>query len=220
MKDEPGTFESPAMVNWTGFYIGVHGGYGNANHELTVDKSYKTEGGTDTFNWLDLDGINSRGFIGGVNGGLDLSRGGWVFGVLGGYSFTNMESSLSVADGAAKWTLSKQDEWYVGGRVGRVVAPRTLVYLLAAYTQTEYELSGTGIDDKPSQTYSGIKAGVGGEFALTNNIFLGMEYTHDFYGKQDWINEDGFKVSDSLDEDKIMATLKFKLNGGLGRFAD
>ncbi len=162
----------------------------------------------------------SRGFVGGIDGGFDVARNGWVFGLLGGYSFSNMESSLSVFDGAAELNLSKQDEWYLGGRLGRVVAPRTMFYLLAAYTQTEYELSGTGIDQSPHQSYSGIKAGTGVEYALGANSFFGLEYAHDFYGKQDWLNGDGIKISDSLDEDKIQATFKIKFGGDLPYIGD
>lgn len=210
MKDEPGNFEAP-LVNWTGLYVGVQGGYGNANHEVNVSAHDEDE----SFEILNFDGINSRGFVGGITGGFDLARQGTVFGVLGGYTLSNMESSLSLFDGAAEWSLEKQNEWYVGARLGRVVAPRTLVYILAAYTQTEYELSGSGID-ATSKTYNGIKAGIGGEYALGSNFFAGLEYTHDFYGDATWVDEHGIKVTDSLDEDKIMATLKLKLNGGLG----
>jgi outer membrane immunogenic protein len=216
-KDAPGAYTPAEIgVNWSGVYIGAHGGYGNANHELSVDESYEGK----SFNIIDLDGINSRGFVGGIDAGADVARNGWLFGVLGGYSFSNMESSLSLFDGEGKLTLSKQDEWYIGGRIGRVVAPRTMFYLLAAYTQTEYELGGTGIDEKPHQSYSGIKAGTGVEYALGANTFFGLEYAHDFYGKQDWLNEDGIKISDSLDEDKIQATFKIKFGGGLPYLGD
>jgi outer membrane immunogenic protein len=222
LKDGPAAdISSGPGVNWSGVYIGAHGGYGNANHEVSADVDFSDgEEGSSTHNLFNLDGINSRGFVGGIDAGADVASGGWVFGVLGGYSFSNMESSLSVFDGEGKWTLAKQGEWYLGGRVGRVVAPRTMVYLLAAYTQTEYELSGTFLDEKPSQSYSGIKAGTGIEYALSNNVFLGLQYDHDFYGKQDWINEDGFKVTDNLDEDKIQATFKIKFGGGLPYLGD
>lgn len=276
LKDGADVFSEPKEVNWTGLYIQGQGGYGNANHNLSVQDYYKgfcseytqeqvSAAGFDAVhgssastytldnlnsyygtsfsscqefgegvNTIDgdskesgsIDGINSHGGIGGGRVGFDWARGKILFGVFGEYNFTNMKTDVSIA-GVGNFGLEKDDEWSVGGRIGYVVAPRTLLYVLAAYTQTEYNVTGLGAIDfgdasvKSGATFDGISVGGGIEFALTNNVFLGMEYAHTFYGEEDILNvysanaNQGIKVVDDLDEDKILGTLKIKLNGGL-----
>lgn len=161
-----------------------------------------------------IDGLNSHGFIGGGRIGYDRAFGRYLIGVFGGYDFSNMETMASI-DGLGTLKLEKENEWTVGARAGVIVAPRTLVYGLAGYTQTEYKFSGAG--GGFSQDFDGITAGGGIEFALSDKVFMGLEYTHTFYGKETLIDVSdelgSLKVTDKLDEDKIMATLKIKLNG-------
>lgn len=285
-KDAPVT-NSGGVVNWSGFYIGGQIGYGNANHNLTVNEYFKgfcydgNLAGFDPFSdynhgrpakeWtleaknerfeqnaesceqLDIDGdgglfqsgdyvtvngdsrelgsidgLNSHGFIGGGRIGYDYARGRLLFGVFADYNFTNMETDATIS-GIGSFGLEKDNEWTVGGRLGYIVAPRTLAYVLVGYTQTEYDV--TGLDNAliaplftsshGGATFDGITVGGGIEFAMTGNIFLGLEYQHTFYGEEtliDLYNADrnqGLRVIDDLDEDKVMLTLKAKLNGGL-----
>lgn len=212
LKDSPKYAVDGPIVNFTGFYIGGGVGYGNANHNLTV-QVYDEE---DTFNLL-----NSHGFIGEGRIGYDRAFGRILVGVFGSYSLNNMETNFSVTE-LGSGNIEKGDEWSVGGRAGVIVAPRTLAYILAAYTRTDYTINATdGMDTFSKETkFDGISVGGGVEFAVTSNIFLGMEYTHTFYGKEAVLDTgatpvDGFgaRLIDDLDEDKIMATLKIKLNG-------
>lgn len=240
-KDDGDVFASPGVVNWTGFYVGVQGGYGNANHNLTLRAhddgfEYPEEGDPvlvhgEDIDLLNFDGVNSHGAIGGGRIGFDWARGRLLFGAFAEYNFSNMETEVSgLALGGMKFGLEKDDEWSVGGRIGYIAAPRTLVYVLAAYTQTEYNVTGLDVigASLPSEgssfstgaTFDGITVGGGVELALTGNVFLGLEYQHTFYGEEDILKahvdgEGGLSVGDDLDEDKIMATLKIKLNGGL-----
>lgn len=199
------------VVNWSGIWVGGTVGWGNANHNVTVEETYKG----DTYELLNFDGINSSGAVYGLEAGADLSRGGWLFGVLGGYDWTNMSTELSVFNNAFGCELSNEGQWFAGARVGRVISSRVMVYSMAAYTQAEYELGCSGLDENPSETYSGLRLGVGGEYALDNGLFLNARYTHDFFGDVDWINEDGFKVTDSLDQDIVKLGVSFKFGGSL-----
>jgi len=266
-KDDGDVFASPGVVNWTGFYVGVQGGYGNANHNLTAE-AYKTDdkakcaavapatcidaNGDEiqsgefgvaspgiSLPLASLDGWNSDGGIGGGRIGFDYARGRVLFGLFAEYNVSSMEGESALLPGlpgGMTFGLEKDDEWSVGGRIGYIVAPRTLAYVMAAYTQTDYNLTGfdaaslAGFDVKDSATFDGVTVGAGVEFALTGNVFLGMEYAHTFYGEETLLDiskkngidtpntkfgRNGFRVLDDLDEDKIMATLKIKLNGGL-----
>lgn len=278
-KDVPGAFDAPTTVNWTGFYIGGSVGYGNANHNLTVqdyfkdycgdgnevdqhgfDDGYSDIGNRENYLTADgvlkcaalgkggtanqdsivvpgqsrdvanLDGLNSHGIVGDVRLGGDVQAGRFVFGVFGSYGLNGMETEGSIGFGehTAGFKIEKGDEWSIGARAGLLVNPRTLAYVLAAYTQTEYDFSVHGGGDSETVTvdFSGITAGAGVEFALTNNIFLGIEGTHTFYGEENIIDdydaEDnrGTRLVDEIGETKVMGTLKIKLNSGLPSFTD
>lgn len=236
-KGDPTSADYVAPISWNGFYLGARAGIGNANHDLALD-IYETKdtpalgNGVTSVDILTLDGLNSFGFVGGVNGGFDQQFGRFVVGVFGSYDWTNMETELGIfpgVPGGATYTMEKEDEWSVGLRGGFLVNQRTLVYLLAAYTETEYSLNGPGVDKagpalNKEVTFTGVTAGGGIEFAITQNIYAGLEYTHFFGDEENWLDTcngvakcaGGLRVSDDLSEDKIMATLKVKLNSGLG----
>ncbi len=168
-----------------------------------------------------LDGLNSSGIIGGGRIGFDLARGRYLVGVFADYNWSGMETTASIYNSVG--SLEKDNEWTIGGRAGYLVAPRTLAYVLAGYTQTEYSLHGEalfGTDDglRKKNTFDGVSLGGGVEIALGGGVFAGLEYIHTFYGDEKWFEDECNRVTDTLDEDKVMATLKFKLNafGGSG----
>ncbi len=284
-KDAPAGVSTSSPVTWTGLYIGGGIGYGNANHNLTVQdyfKDYcdgrgdttvgfeggddvedtlanlnkgkastedyfrtscetykKTEGNPpvakptgdvtipgDSRNIAELDGLNSHGIVGDARIGFDIARGRFLFGIFGSYGLNAMETDGSIA-GVGSFSLEKGDEWSIGGRAGIIAGNRTLLYILAAYTATEYDLSvrgGNGFSYDKTTDFDGVTVGGGIEYALTSNVFLGLEYQHTFYGDEkildiyDAKSNQGLRVIDDLDEDKVMATLKIKLNafGGSG----
>lgn len=200
---QPASVSNP--VNWTGFYISGHVGYGNANHELDVNvRGYEGE----SFNLLNLDGLNSSGAVFGVSGGFDIKPGSVLFGVLAGYSWDNMETSLSIFDGAARATLEKEDEWYVGARAGILPWNNTLLYIGAAYVETSYELKAGGF--RRDFDYQGVKALAGIETNISGGLFTKIEYQHDFYGDVTLFSGDDARVTDTLDEDKILFGLTYK----------
>jgi opacity protein-like surface antigen len=192
-----------------------------------ADTLHKTvAGGTEEVGHLD--GVNAHGLVGDVRLGYDLAYRRFLFGVFGSYGFNQMEADGSRIGSLNNFSLEKGDEWSVGARAGLVVAPRTLAYILAAYTQTDYELTGTlGKGDDATgfsreTTFDGVTVGGGVEFALTSNIFLGIEGTHTFYGEETIFSaynpalNSGIRLDDDLSETKVMGTLKIKLNGGTG----
>jgi outer membrane immunogenic protein len=167
-----------------------------------------------------LNGLNSSGIIGDVRAGADFAQGRFLFGVFGTYGFSQMEADGSGFGAFESFTLDKGDEWSIGGRLGYLVSPSTLLYALAAYTQTDYEFAGVFDGDPFSKdtTFDGVTVGGGIEFAVSSNVFLGIEGTHTFYGEEtifDNYNADknvGTSIVDDLDETKVMGTLKIKLN--------
>lgn len=166
-----------------------------------------------------IDGINSSGLVGDARVGFDVARGSFLFGVFGSYGFNNMETEASIT-GLGTASIEKGEEWSIGGRAGILVNPRTLAYILAAYTQTDYEFGIAGVGGSASReiTFDGVTVGAGVEFAVANNVFLGIEGTHTFYGKEtifsayDAEDNAGIRLDDEIGETKVMGTLKVKLN--------
>lgn len=168
-----------------------------AGSGLSVDSGYDPAVAEHSVTQTATGNHSDSGLIGGGRVGFDYARGQILGGVFADYNFSDIEG--------------KNGDWSVGGRLGLIVAPRTMAYVLAAYTQADYD----------EATFSGYSVGGGVEFAVTNNVFLGMEYAHSFYGKETLFDgavgpDTHVKITDELDEDRIMATLKLKLNNGLG----
>lgn len=218
MKDSPSaSVEGPLDrgIAWTGFYLQGQAGVGNDNHALDLRTKSSTPA-YDDLSLLSLDGLSSAGFVGGGRIGFDYARWRFLVGAFGSYNFSNQETELGVLTGfgGPTFTAEKQGEWDAGVRLGYIVAPKTLAYVLAAYTQTSYEVNGPK-GKIADQDFSGVKVGGGVEFAVAQNVFLGVEYAHTFYQDEDWLDDKNLKLIDSLDSDSVMATLKFKLNSGL-----
>lgn len=216
----PASCADPKGESWNGTENDCQGGYDPGSPMLpAIDGLVQPLFG--------LNGLDTSGLTGGGQIGFDISRGRFVFGLFGAYDLSTAETTVSLADTEIK-AIEKGDEWSVGARLGYIVAPRTLTYVLAAYTQSDFSFSGAG-DTKgvpngqtKDVTFDGLTLGGGIEFALTSNVFFGIEGTHTFYGKEvisDFHNNEdrgrvGVRTTDEIDETKVMGTLKIKLNGG------
>lgn len=167
-----------------------------------------------------LDGLNSAGLVGDVRLGYDQQLGSrFVLGVFGTYGFSDMKADGEVV-GVGSFDLERGDDWSIGARGGVLVNERTLLYILAAYTETEYDLNVTVGPENFAKTtdFSGVTVGGGIEFALNEGVFLGIEGSHAFYDDEnifdvyDPAKNQGLVVNDDLGETKVMATVKLKLN--------
>lgn len=163
-------------ANGKDIYPNIATGYDPAiaAHDVTTSQRLKT---------------SDSGLVGNVRLGYDQAMGRFLLGAFAEYGFSGLDG--------------KDGEWSIGGRAGLIVAPRTLLYGLVAYTQADWE----DVD------FSGVTAGAGIEFAAASNLFLGLEYTHFFGGEEDLVNTPSLKVSDKLSEDKVMGRVTLKLNG-------
>jgi len=132
---------------------------------------------------------SDSGLLGGARVGYDQALGRIVVGVFGDYNWSAVEG----LDG----------QWLAAARAGFIVAPRTLLYGLVGYGQSDYD----GVD------FKGITVGGGVEFAVSDNVFLGLEYQHAFYDTETLVNTPNLKIEADAEEDRIMGTLKIKLNG-------
>lgn len=160
---EPVPAPAPMVYDWTGFYLGAHGGYVSTNADLSGVFDEKFDGG----------------FLG-VHAGYNfIQNGAWVFGIEGDVSKTWNEEDFmgfGIADVGTDW------QWSVRGRIGYAI-DRTLIYGTAGVAGTngyiEIPLAPLKVDDH----MVGWTVGVGVEHAFTDNWTARAEYRYSDYGE-------------------------------------
>jgi opacity protein-like surface antigen len=269
LKGDPtaADYAAERPFSWTGFYIGGRLGYGNANHELSLDQYHGSycfdkknnegdvpvqpedsfdpgyyvsglneDGTCDTEEGqalvdgasrevASLNGLNSSGLTGGGQIGFDYQIGRrFVVGVFGSYDLSQMDTTASIV-GIDFDLIEKGDEWSIGARAGFLLHPRVMAYVLAAYTEAEWTFGDAALGGDKEVTFSGVTVGGGLEYALTQNVFLGIEGTHTFYGEEKIFDSgtfegdpmgNGIRLNDEIGETKVLGTLKIKLNSDIG----
>jgi outer membrane immunogenic protein len=159
---------SPAL--WTGFYVGVHGGYGwgewdneNAITRLYPDNS--VPGAVSQFGGLEIDersGGDAEGWLAGVTVGANRQVGAIVFGIEGDASWGNFEQNetLTMGDAALpgyhssdgySWNVKESVDglYMLRARLGLAVG-NTLFYGTAGGAFAQTSASHTVILSNPS----------------------------------------------------------------------
>jgi outer membrane immunogenic protein len=159
------------------------------------------------------DGANSGtkasdGVVYGGAVGYDFQAGGAVLGVEGEITgSTNKDTATSVIVTNDSLRLKAGRDLYVGGRVGFLAGPRTLIYAKGGYTNAKLNtryINGANTTNV-SENADGWRAGAGAEFMLSNNVYLKAEYRYSNYSR---INGPGASADIDLDRHQVV--------GGLG----
>jgi len=108
------------------------------------------------------------------------------------------------------------EEIYVGGRVGLVTSPSTMIYAKGGYTNQRYSVTGSNgtvtLDQKLDT--DGWRAGAGAEFAVGRNTYIGAEYRYSKYseGEVDFegTTPDGSRFNLDTDRHQVVATAGFR----------
>ncbi|MGO4449209.1 outer membrane protein [Phyllobacterium sp. TAF24] len=159
--------------NWSGFYVGINGGWGQSHDNRGID-------GLGSLSSYDASGGSAGGQI-----GYRWQTSGWVFGLEAQGNWADISGSnanLVVPGGVVR---SKMDAFgLLTGQVGYVWSD-VLLYAKGglAVTNRNYQFlapggafaSETGFDTRISGT-----AGAGLELGLAENWSLGIEYNHIF----------------------------------------
>ncbi|BCP53083.1 membrane protein [Kaistia sp. 32K] len=212
---EPAPVVAPVAFNWTGFYIGVHGGIGGGGFDTTF-----TDPGNFSVGWSD----NAFGAFGGAQVGYNYQFSpNWVVGVEADIAAAGI-SAEHTADfnyGVSTNQEAKVD-WFgtLRGRIG-YAWDNLLIYGTggAAYGDVESSSSYTdnvlGFTDSNSfsDTRWGWTAGAGVEYGITKNITLKTEYLYVDLGSIHTNSLNGFQgiVGDN-DADIKFHTVKLGLN--------
>jgi len=214
-------------------------GYVNGYDSASCGDYYLTESSDFNFNF---DGIGGEGIFGTLQIGYDWQfapRG--VFGFFADADLTAIETDLDFSastDGDTWLSGSGEMEmdymWTIGARLGYLATPDTLLYLLAGYSQAEFDDPSISINyDGGSDTFktsldtfSGVTVGLGMETRLDHNWGLKLEYRFtqfsdeelfsftdgDYYGKYNqYYTEQGISadLEPSLHTGRVVLTYRF-----------
>ncbi len=169
-----------AKYNWSGFYVGVHGGLATGN----------TTGETDLLGLITIKNEYdvSGGFYGG-HIGYNHQIGHAVFGIEGALSGGDIGGSktcLLLLDCARNVDMLAS----VSGRIGYAM-DRSMVYASLGVAWADVEtnvtdniIGGGLISLKGSESHVGLRVGFGFEHAIAPNILARVEYAHYEFGDE------------------------------------
>jgi outer membrane immunogenic protein len=148
----------PAM-DWSGFYVGAHGGYGRSRMPGVYDEA----GDNGAF---DFDPI---GGVGGLQAGYNVQRGAWVYGVEVDGSWSGMKDDRIDGEGDSQ-SLKTTALASVRGRIG-VAADNRLYYVTGGWGMVKSKLSvnEAGTPASTSLTSNGVVFGSGVDWAFSPN---------------------------------------------------
>jgi outer membrane immunogenic protein len=164
------------VYDWSGFYVGGFGGYGYGNHNLNnalgpagfanATVSYSSQGG-----------------IGGAEAGYNVQSGNVVFGVEGDFSWFDIKGNDNFALGSNDATDLR---W--GGTLrarGGIAVDRLLLFFTGGWAYGDLRHTNTdpvnGVDQFDSHR-SGLTAGGGIAYAITDNVIGKLEYRYYDFG--------------------------------------
>jgi len=167
-------------MNWTGFYAGIGVGGGGSTTELGVPLLLP---GT-SFN-----GIGGEGVFGEVSIGYDHVFGSrFLAGVFADAQFGNIGTSLSIPGLPLEASLDARYGFDAGARLGYLVNPTTLAYVLGGYTWRRFELDTNIAGVEADWDAGGYMVGLGMETALSGNLTLKGEYRFASYGNVNYLS--------------------------------
>lgn len=206
----------PVMpYSWTGFYAGVHAGYGwGSEHD---DLSVPTAGAAT------LDSFNVQGAVGGIHAGYNQQYESFVFGVEGDLDLSGINGSQRSAvgaEGATISSLSLRSTWQgsVRARIGYAF-DRLLIYGTGGVAFGNAKVHG--FVDGPAGTFSGSQsktlvgwtAGAGAEYAFDDHWIGRLEVRYTDFGKSTYrlIGPNGtLRFKSGFDDTMALAGVSYK----------
>ena len=173
--------------DWTGFYLGVGGGYGATTTED-----------------LDMKG----GFAGGQVG-YNFQTGNLVLGVEGDFHWANIERTIGVGIADASATI--QSFGTVRGRVG-FAADQFMLYGTGGVAFANNKLSAgvPGFTLSDAQWHVGWTAGAGVEVAFNRNWSGKVEYLYSGFSSADYFN--GTIASGEVELSTVKVGVNYRFN--------
>ena len=176
---------APPVFSWTGFYVGVNGGWGGAS------------GGGDL-------GSPTGGLVGGTVG-YNYQIGQFVAGLEGDWDWADInKSGFNSTPGAYS---NKIDSLVTARARAGVALDRALLYVTAGYAGADDKVSAAIFPGVSSTDWrSGGAFGAGVEYAFTNNISAKAEYIYAPFESKTYASG----VKSNLDLSLVRAGLNYK----------
>jgi outer membrane immunogenic protein len=225
LKAPPRAYPVPEVGDWTGFYIGVHGGYGWGKAKL------------DDFDIADLLGDSfhnpkPKGGVFGGHAGYNWQTGRFVGGLEVDYSFAKLKETQSfsetynvscdddcITDTRSRTLRSKVDALASArARAGFLVTDSLLAYGTAGIGWARSQATATFTECLECNTNTftaksnnfGWVAGGGLEYKLTQHILLRGEYLHYDFGSVGYAFQPIVTINAKLNVDVARGGLSFK----------
>lgn len=180
--------QTQAVSSWTGFYLGLHGGYawGDSTATAVTGNANFPVGST-------VSSGHPDGGLFGAQIGYNYQISQWLIGLEGDYSIgdisgtettTTAIGNTSTSSGKMKWLAD------VTGRLGYVVMPDLLLYFKGGWAWTHHEASSTltspaGVvlsTSSGSEDRDGFLVGGGIEYAFAPHWSAKLEYNYMDFG--------------------------------------
>jgi len=182
----PAPYYAPPVFTWTGFYVGINGGWAGVS-----------SGG-------DF-GSPSGGVVGGTIG-YNYQIGQFVVGAEGDWDWN---SSKKTGVNVLGPYSNKIDEVLTArARLGYAM-DRALLYVTGGYAGAEDKVSVPGVVDSSGWRNGGV-IGAGLEYAFTNNITAKAEYLYAPLGSKTYTDAYGNSAKSKADLNMVRAGLNYK----------
>lgn len=198
-----GSVAAPAVAQqaeinpgFTGPRVGGIVGYGQLGSGEDPEAGIENDGRGDQ----SIEGVTY-----GVDGGFDFAIGGLVAGVEAEYSESSGRQDIDESVALPfSGRIETGRDLYVGGRLGFLATPQTLLYGKAGYTNTSIESAFEDADDRFEfdTNIDGYRLGAGVEQLFGEKFYGKLEYRYSNYSKLDFSDDDDQDFQTSIDADR------------------
>ena len=181
---------APTAYDWTGFYLGLHGGYAWGESDVELSEEVLGDIGETS--------IDLEGWLAGVQGGFNYQMGHFVVGIEADASWSDIDGSSSEdgdIGGPVTYNSDLELEWLATVRLrGGFAIDRALIYGTGgvAFAQMNYDYDITPVAGPPAlisgdieENMTGWTIGGGVEYAATQNFTVKLEYLYTDLGDFD-----------------------------------
>jgi outer membrane immunogenic protein len=186
----PPVVQALPIFTWTGFYVGLNGGYIFETGKSTITgtpgllATGLTPGPAKTL---------GEGYTIGAQAGYNYQIGAFVAGIEADINYVDLGKTVVSTAGGLSTTLTQNTSYLatLRGRLG-VAFDRVLIYGTGGLAMGDLDattsLSGLGAawTGTKSEVKFGYAVGAGLEYAITNNLSAKLEYLYYDLGKQDF----------------------------------